>query len=99
MKESSPKCGRNGSVAPAQSVIQRGRQYRERGNAVKSNRNSEPKKSHEIPFRAMKGRETSVYRGLWRSGVEDSLASERCGADAGFAMHLRSLESERRGMD
>ena len=42
--------GGDGDVAPAGAVVERGREDGERGNAVKENGDSEPKKRHKVQF-------------------------------------------------
>ena len=49
-------------VTPARAVIERGRQHRERGNAVEKNRDSEPEKGHCGRCASKILRESSVYR-------------------------------------
>ena len=46
VEEDAEHGGGDGDVSPARPVIERGRQHRERGNAVEEDRDSEPEEGH-----------------------------------------------------
>src|SRR5580658_2449842 len=88
-------CG-HGQVTPARAVIERGRQHRERGDAVEKNRDSEPEKSHCGRCISKILRESPVYLSRARQAARLSSAVQFGKALLDVAAHLGFDETERK---